>query len=120
MKQKIRRLAALFLCATISGGFADQTPFGIVYGPKAAFNITAPDGWLIDNSAGAAAGLPCVFFRKGQSWETAALMYAKIASTSYEDAEAFAKTAIEEMKKHARATGSACAKPSPRSGLIRI
>ena len=26
-------------------------------------------------------------------------MYAKIANTSHEDAEAFAKTAIEEMKK---------------------
>ena len=79
---------------------ADQVPFAIVHGPKAAFNIAAPEGWLIDNSAGAENGLPCVLFRKGQSWETAdPLMYAKIAHTSNEDAKAFAKTAITEMKK---------------------
>jgi len=79
---------------------ADQVAFATVYGPKGAFNIAAPDGWIIDNSAGAENGLPCVLFRKGQTWETAdPLMYAKIASTSAEDAGAFAKKAIAEMKK---------------------
>lgn len=79
---------------------ADQVPFAIVHGPKAAFNISAPDGWVIDNSAGEEHGLPCVLYRKGQTWDSAdPLMYTKIASTQYEDAEAFAKTAIAEMKK---------------------
>jgi hypothetical protein len=93
-------LVVLRLFAGIIGSSADQVPFAIIYGPKAAFNIAAPEGWVIDNSAGAADGLPCVLFRKGDTWDNAdPLMYTKIASTAYEDAEAFAKTAIEEMKK---------------------
>jgi hypothetical protein len=29
---------------------------GIVYGPKAAFNIGAPKGWVLDNESGASQG----------------------------------------------------------------
>jgi len=93
-------LLAFLVGATALSGLADQVPFAIVYGPKAAFNIAAPEGWWIDNGAGAKNGLPCVLYRKGDTWENAdPLMYTKVASTIYEDAEAFAKTAIEEMKK---------------------
>lgn len=96
-----RYLAAGFILLTfLVNALADQVPFAIVYGPKGAFNIAAPAGWVIDNTAGKGNGLPCVLFPKGQTWQTAEpMMYAKIASTSVEDAEAFAKTAIEEMKK---------------------
>ncbi|HEV3410158.1 MAG TPA: hypothetical protein VG095_07680 [Chthoniobacterales bacterium] len=96
-----RYLAAGLILLTLGiEALADQVPFAIVYGPKGAFNISAPAGWVIDNTAGESNGLPCVLFRKGQTWQKAEpLMYAKIASTSHEDAEAFAKTAIEEMKK---------------------
>jgi len=90
----------LVLLSLLLDAFADQVPFAIVYGPKGAFNIAAPAGWVIDNTAGESNGLPCVLFRKGQTWQNAEpMMYAKIANTSHEDAEAFAKTAIEEMKK---------------------
>jgi hypothetical protein len=95
----------VFLIAALVSGVsfdssAEQVLFAIVYGPKAAFNIVAPDGWVIDNTAGQANGLPCVLYRKGDAWENAdPLMYAKIASTTIEDAESFAKKAIEEMKK---------------------
>jgi hypothetical protein len=100
MKTKTHILVALMLGAVIMDSAADLSPFGIVYGPKAGFNIAAPEGWVIDNKAGAEQGLPCVLYRKGDTWENAdPLMYAKIASTSVENAEAFAKTAIEEMKK---------------------
>jgi len=92
--------AGAVVLALLLPAIADQVPSAIVYGPKGAFNITAPAGWVIDNTAGESNGLPCVLFRKGQTWRTAEpLMYAKIASTTYEDAEAFAKIAIEEMKK---------------------
>lgn len=96
-----RSLTAVFVLLTLLlDASADEVPSAIVYGPKGAFNITAPAGWVIDNTAGESNGLPCVLFRKGQTWENAEpLMYAKIASTSHEDAEAFARTAIEEMKK---------------------
>lgn len=100
MKTKTHLLVALMLCAAIMDSAADLSPFGIVYGPKAAFNIAAPEGWVIDNSSGVEQGLPCVLYRKGDTWENAEpVMYAKIASTAVEDAEVFAKTAIEEMKK---------------------
>jgi hypothetical protein len=98
------KFTTLLMAALVSGvsvdSSADQVPFAIVYGPKAAFNIVAPDGWVIDNTAGQENGLPCVLYRKGDTWENAEpLMYAKIASTTIEDAESFAKKAIEEMKK---------------------
>ena len=73
---------------------------GIVYGPKAAFNINAPEGWVLDNQAGAEQGLPCVLYPKGSSWQDAkTIMYAKIASTQFEDVNAFVATAIKEMQK---------------------
>ncbi|MBA2431829.1 MAG: hypothetical protein H0V56_06895 [Chthoniobacterales bacterium] len=74
------------------------SPFGLVYGPKGAFSIKAPEGWVIDNSSGLEQRLPCVLYRKGDTWETAEpLMYAKIAGTDATDHEAFAKKAIDEM-----------------------
>ena len=100
MKNSTRFLIILILSAAAWRAIGDQVPLGLVYGPKAAFNIAAPEGWVIDNSAGAGNGLPCVLYRKGQTWETAdPLMYAKIASTTVEEAEPFVRTAIEEMKK---------------------
>ena len=78
--------------------FGQQYPGGIVYGPKAAFNISAPDGWVLDNQSGQNQGLPCVLYRKGQSWaDGKTVMYAKIASTEYEDVNAFVAMAIKEM-----------------------
>jgi tetratricopeptide (TPR) repeat protein len=73
---------------------------GIVYGPKAAFSVAAPAGWVLDNESGAEQGLPCVLYPKGSSWADAkTVMYAKIASTQYEDVNAFVAMAIKEMKK---------------------
>jgi hypothetical protein len=90
----------LAFCVGTTIGFAELSRFGIVYGPKGAFSIEAPKGWVIDNSSGAEQGLPCVLFRKGETWQTAEpLMYAKIAGTDATDYEAFAKRAIEEMTK---------------------
>jgi len=75
-----------------------QYPGGIVYGPKAAFNISAPDGWVLDNESGAEQGLPCVLYPKGQSWADAkTVMYAEIAGEEFEDVNKFVATAIKEM-----------------------
>jgi hypothetical protein len=77
---------------------------GIVYGPKAAFNISAPEGWVLDNESGVEQGLPCVLYPKGKSWADArTVMYAKIAGTEYEDANKFAAVAIKQMQsKHGK------------------
>lgn len=91
-------LALFFVCGQ---SFAQDTfKGGIVYGPKGAFNINAPEGWVLDNESGASQGLPCVLYPKGSSWADAkTIIYAKIASTQYEDANAFVAVAIKEMKK---------------------
>jgi tetratricopeptide (TPR) repeat protein len=90
--------ALLFLLA----GVRAQTNYrgGIVYGPKAAFNISAPDGWVLDNESGVNQGQPCVLYPKGSTWQDAkTVMYAKIASTEFEDVNAFVAWAIKGMQK---------------------
>jgi hypothetical protein len=43
--------------------------------------------------------MPCVLYPKGSSWSDAkTVMYAKIASTQFEDVKAFVAMAIKEMK----------------------
>lgn len=89
-------MALFFLRA---GVVAEENRGGIVYGPKAAFKIDAPAGWVLDNEAGVEQGLPCVLYPKGESWANArTVMYAKIASTQYEDADKFAAVAIKQME----------------------
>jgi hypothetical protein len=78
----------------------DNYPGGIVYGPKAAFAISAPNGWVLDNTAGMDQGLPCVLYPKGETWQDArTIMYAKIASTEFTDVDKFVAVAIKEMQK---------------------
>src|SRR5205809_1844540 len=101
MKTKICILALVAL-ATLPPYIRAQETFrgGVVYGPKAAFKIDAPDGWLLDNNSGVKQGLPCVLYPKGSSWADAkTIMYAKIASTEFEDVNEFVATAIKGMEK---------------------
>ena len=93
--------AGIVLLLVCGWGFAQDThPGGIVYGPKAAFTISAPAGWVLDNSSGVEQGLPCVLYPKDSSWSDArTIMYAKIASTQFTDVEAFVANAIKEMQK---------------------
>ena len=87
----------LFACSRSFG--QESYRGGIVYGPKAAFNIGAPEGWVLDNESGKQQGLPCVLYPKGESWSDArTVMYAKIASTEYQDVNAFVAAAIKDMK----------------------
>jgi hypothetical protein len=96
----LRVALAVFLLATSGNTIAQPSAGGIVYGPKGAFNISAPKSWKLDPTAGSEQGLPCVLYPEGETWETAdPIMYAKIANTSYEDYEAFAKDAVNDMKK---------------------
>ena len=100
MKMKLPLLVVLLLLPSASATLAQPMAGGIVYGPKGAFNITAPKGWKLDPTAGSSERLPCVLYPEGTTWDTAdPLMYAKIASTSYEDCEAFVKDALADMKK---------------------
>jgi hypothetical protein len=94
-------LFGLALLVACGRALAQEThPGGIVYGPKAAFKVDAPPGWVLDNSAGVEQGFPCVLYPKASTWADAnAIMYAKIASTQYEDVGTFVATAIQQMEK---------------------
>ena len=93
-------LASLALGAICPSILAQEaSPAGIVYGPKASFNITAPEGWVVDNESGKRQDLPCVLYPKAESWSDAkTVMYAKVASPQWEGVNAFVATAIKEMK----------------------
>ena len=101
MKQRLSLLTTLLLLTTGLEANAQPSAGGIVYGPKGAFNLSAPKGWKLDPTAGAEQRLPCVLYPEGATLETAdPLMYAKIASTDYEDADLFVKDALADMKKN--------------------
>jgi len=90
-------LALLLL--SVGAQAQEQYPGGIVYGPKAAFKIDAPEDWFYDPKSGKDVGAP-VLYPKGESWADAkTVMYGKIASTEFEDANAFVASAIKAMEK---------------------
>jgi hypothetical protein len=95
-----RVLIGLLYLTSCSARAAETFPAGLLYGPKAAFTIAAPKGWVLDNQSGQAQGLPCVLYPVGSHWTDAkVLMYAKIASPTYPKAEEFASWAIGEFQK---------------------
>jgi hypothetical protein len=80
MFKQLCNIGVAVVCFAASGFAQDQFPGGIVYGPKAAFTIKAPEGWVLDNSSGVSQGLPCVLYPKGSTWQEAkTIVYAKIA-----------------------------------------
>ena len=53
MKTKMCILALLGITALSPCMLAQENyRGGIVHGPKAAFNISAPEGWVLDNESG--------------------------------------------------------------------
>jgi tetratricopeptide (TPR) repeat protein len=100
MKTKMSILTLLALAAFSSSMFAAGTfRDGIVSGPKAAFKIDAPEGWVLDGQAGVDQGMPCVLYPKDSSWADAkTVMYAEMASPQYEGVNGFVEMAIKEMK----------------------
>src|SRR5262245_29997221 len=88
---------AISLICTLLG--EETSPGGIVHGPKTGFNISAPEGWVVDHESGKGQDLPCVLYPKASSWRDAkTVMYAKVASPQWEGVSAFVATAINEMK----------------------
>src|SRR5947208_12023023 len=100
LKTKISFLALLAISALAPRMLGQETPRGgIVTGPKAAFNITAPEGWVLDTESGKHQDLPCVLYPKSSSWADAkTVMYAKVASPQCGGVNAFVEWAIEGMK----------------------
>jgi hypothetical protein len=58
---------------------------GIIYGANHAYSLTAPKGWVLDNSSGVSQGLFAVFYKKGETWQEApTIMYTNTASLENE------------------------------------
>jgi tetratricopeptide (TPR) repeat protein len=92
-------LCALFTCICARGFGQENYRGGSVYGPKAGFNISASEGWVVDNESGKGQDMPCVLYPKGSSWSDAkTVMYAKVASPQWEGVNAFVAGAIQDMK----------------------
>jgi tetratricopeptide (TPR) repeat protein len=100
IKTKMCIVALLTVSALSPSMLGQETPRGgIVNGPKAGFNIAAPDGWVLDTESGKHQDMPCVLYPKGSSWAGAkTVMYAKVASAQWEGVNAFVGWAIQGMK----------------------
>jgi len=101
MKTKIYICGLLALAISpISTLLGEETlSSGSVYGPKAGFTISAPQGWAVDTESGKGQELPCVLYPKGSSWADAKTgMYAQVAEPQWEGVDAFVTMAIKEMK----------------------
>jgi len=48
---------------------ADEPGVAMLFGQHYFFGLEAPDGWVLDNTSGAAQGLDAVFYPKGSSWK---------------------------------------------------
>ncbi len=56
---------------------------GLVYGKDHAFWLTAPKGWVLDNSSGVSQGLHAVFYPMGGSWNNSpTVMYCNTSNKS--------------------------------------
>src|SRR5262245_49889007 len=95
----ICRLVALSISSICTVLGEEGLSSGSVHGPKAGFNITAPEGWVVDTESGKGQDLPCVLYPKDSSWANAKTgMYAKVASPQWEGVNAFVSWAIQGMK----------------------
>src|SRR5438094_8449446 len=101
MKTKMCVLALLVIIAFSPSLLGQETPRGgIVNGPKAGFNIAAPDGWVLDTESGKHQDLPCVLYPKASSWSDAkTVMYAKVASPQWAVVNALVAWVIKGLEK---------------------
>jgi len=77
----------------------------VIEGDNHLFMISAPDGWVLDDTSGMGSRIRCVFYPRGQKWNTAAtVMYVNplhgygakartVSSLMAEDEQSFRKTA---------------------------
>lgn len=96
-------LGALNLRPVLADDATGKYPAGIVYGPKAAFQISAPQDWVLDTISGGSQGVNCAIYPKGGSWaKSPVVMYAKIASPENPEKEAFIAFSANNFRKDDR------------------
>ena len=108
MKIFPRLFIVALICLTSCAGnnkIANKDPNalteGLVYGSGHSFWISAPNGWILDNSSGVNKGLHAVFYPKGSTWENSiAVMYVNTAERKPDESlDDFIKGDTENFKK---------------------
>jgi hypothetical protein len=83
---------------------SDDLNSGLVYGEGHAFWLTAPSGWVLDNSSGVGQGLYAVFYPAGSSWSgSPVVMYANTVerdTANDESLSSFIDGDIDEAREH--------------------
>jgi hypothetical protein len=65
--------------ATAKPDTARANPAALIYGPRHAFTVHAPDKWTLDNSSGRRQGLQAVFYPNGERWSASpAVIYCQV------------------------------------------
>lgn len=98
----MNKLLTLFILGLPLTLFGQQYQFGsgIVFGPKAAFQVCAADGWVVDNKSGVSQGLHCVLYLKESNWaDSPVIMYARVASPEYPELDEFIEFSYQQFKK---------------------
>ena len=82
----------------------DNLDTGIVYGDGFSYFLTAPQGWVLDNTAGVDLGLHAVFYPRGSTWAASpAVMYANTVErdTVSQSLEAFIADVVRKTRAEA-------------------
>jgi hypothetical protein len=98
-------LILLFTCSICFSQEPDSTELnsGLIYGKDHLFGLTAPKGWVLDNSSGVSQGLHAVFYPKGGSWEhSPSVMYANTASKKVQGNETLEKLIAYDVSQYKR------------------
>lgn len=101
MKCKIAFFLPIIVFNSIVYSQNSQLPIGVVASSKAAFQITAPKNWVLDDTSGLSSGLPCVLYLSGFTREnSSATIYCGVAAPAYTDVESYIQLYIAEFRKY--------------------
>ena len=124
------KLHVIIVLILLSGfAHAQETPdkggdSGIIYGENHAFTLTAPSGWVLDNTSGKRQGLQVVFYPEGSSWKNgAAVMYANVYQKKNVKEESLEKVIagdVDEYKKRSAELKVTDAEPILTAGDVRV
>jgi hypothetical protein len=105
----------------------DTANSGLIYGTDHSFTLTAPTGWVLDNSSGVSQGLHAVFYRRGSSWKDAvAVMYARAVHKNSEKKtlEDVVQADVADFKKSSKDSTATDGSPLPtrdkKTALVRF
>jgi len=101
-------VTSLFLMTWLSCSTAEITVggTGMLFGTDHAFNITAADGWVLDNESARQQGLHMLFYPKGEDWsDSPVIVYGR--STGRGPEKAGVKELVKDTVDDFHANGSA-------------